>query len=333
MSTAETGGSSKKSKSKRKENVDYDASRFTGKNEERLYNKVWVRNGAVIERKLNIVALENTGIKFVQNFMSRGWINLTKFKAKSVLTLWQEFMANIKDNRETKKGKGKLCSWVWGKKLKMTPDTFVEIFEIPREKNPNFEFPDVGMTDLAVVSQELLLEGDEWDGEVQCNKTCLKDKYLILFLFSCHSLLPLKHTVSMNTARARLLWVIGIGKSIDLPRIMFLSLYTTHKFEDKKGFVPFTGFLTELFKRSGVHIPLDFIRIEPKRVIDRSFLSRSEGQRKKRKLEAGAYGESSIGMDELKEAILDLGREMNTRMSKYRAEVNTRMTKLEEKSG
>ncbi|GFZ18577.1 transmembrane protein, putative [Actinidia rufa] len=305
MSTIETGGSSKKSKSKGKENVDYDASRFTGKNEEKLYNKVWVRNGVVIERKMNIVALENTSINFVQNFTSRGWINLTKFKVESVLTLCQEFMVNIKDNPETEKGKEKLCSWVRGKKLKVTPDTFAEIFEIPREENPDFEFPDVGMSDLAVVSQELLLEGYIWDGE---------------------------STVSMNTARARLLWAIGTGKSIDLPRIMFLSLYATYKAADKKGYVPFIGFLTELFKRNGVHIPLDFTRVEPEGAIDRASLSRSEGQRKKRKLESGAYDESSIGMAELKEVILDLGREMNTRMSEFRAEVNTFMTKLEEES-
>ena len=79
------------------------------------------------------------------------------------------------------------------------------------------------------------MEGDEWDSEVQCNKTRLKDKYLILFLFSCHSFLPLKRTVSMNTARARLLWAIGTGKSIDLPRVMFLSLCATHKSADKRG--------------------------------------------------------------------------------------------------
>ncbi|GFS40604.1 hypothetical protein Acr_00g0069500 [Actinidia rufa] len=185
------GGSSKKSKSKGKEGVDYDASCFTGKNEEKLYNKVWVRNGAVIERKLNVVALENTGIRFVQNFTSRGWINLTKFKAESVLTLCQEFMENIKYNPETEKD------------------------------NPEFEFPDVGMPDLAVVSQELLLEGDKWDGK---------------------------------------------------------------------------------------------------------------GQKKKRRLEAGAYEEPSMGMVELKEAIMNLGIEMGAQMSEFRAEVNSRITSLEEES-
>ena len=82
------GGSSKKSKSKGKESVDYDASCFTGKNEEKLYNKVLIWNGAVIERKLNLVALENTGIRFDQNFTSRGWIDLMKFKTELALTLY-----------------------------------------------------------------------------------------------------------------------------------------------------------------------------------------------------------------------------------------------------
>ncbi|GFS41552.1 hypothetical protein Acr_00g0075060 [Actinidia rufa] len=256
----EHGSPTKRSKSKGKAGVDYDASRFTGKNAENLFNKAR------------------------------------------------------------------------GKKLKVTPDTFDEIFEIPRLENPEFAFSNVGMPDLVVVSQELLLEGDEWDGEVQCNKTRLKDKYLILFLFSCHSLLPLKRTVSMNVARARLLWAIGTGKTIDLPRIMFLSLCATYKALDKRGSVPFTGFLTELFKRSGVHIPLNFIKIEPEGPIDRASLSRSEGQRKKRKLEEEAQEGSAIGMGELKEAILNLGKEMSKQMFEFRKEVNTRLLSLEEES-
>ncbi|GFY90890.1 hypothetical protein Acr_07g0010860 [Actinidia rufa] len=295
----EHGSPTKRSKSKGKVGVDYDASRFTGKNAENLFNKVWIRNGAVFERKLNLVALENSGISFVQNFTTRGWINLAKFKAESVLTLCQEFMANIKHEPETEQGKEKLCSWVRRKKIKVTPNTFADIFEIPREENPEFAFPNVGMPDLAVVSQELLLEGDEWDGEVQCNKTRLKDKYLILFLFSCHSLLPLKRTVSMNVARGRLLWAIGTGKTIDLPRTMFLSLFSTYKASDR-----------------GVQ----------------TSLSRSEGQRKKRKLEEEAQEGSAIGMGELKEAILNLGKEMSKQMAEFREKVNTRLSSLEEES-
>ncbi|GFZ03398.1 hypothetical protein Acr_16g0000220 [Actinidia rufa] len=197
----------------------------------------------------------------------------------------QEFMANIKHNSETKKGKEKLYSWVRGKKLKVTPNTFAEILEIPREDNLEFEFLDVGMPVLAAISHELLLEGEEWDGEVQCNKTRLKDKYLILFLFSCHSLLPLKRMVSMNLTRAKLLWAIGIRKIIDLPRMIFMTLCAPHTASDTRGSVPYTGFYMELFKRSGVRIPLGITRVKLEGAIDRTSLSRSEGQRKKRRLE------------------------------------------------
>ncbi|GFS32080.1 hypothetical protein Acr_00g0020700 [Actinidia rufa] len=195
-------------------------------------------------------------------------------------------MANIKHEPETEQGKEKLCSWVRGKKIKVTPDTFADIFEIPREENPEFAFPNVGMPDLAVIFTRIAVGGG-------------------------------------RMGQARLLWAIGTGKTIDLPRTMFLSLCSTYKASDKRGSVPFTGFLTELFKRSGVHIPLDFIRIEPEGPIDRASLSRSEGQRKKRKLEEEEQEGSAIGMGDLKEAILNLGKEMSKQMAEFREEVNT----------
>ena len=58
-------------------------------------------------------------------------MTLVKFKVESILTLCQEFMANIKHKLVTDEGKERLISWVRGKKLKVSPDTFAEIFEIP----------------------------------------------------------------------------------------------------------------------------------------------------------------------------------------------------------
>ncbi|GFS36492.1 hypothetical protein Acr_00g0046290 [Actinidia rufa] len=195
----ETRRLSKKSKSKGKKGVDYDASRFTSKNEEKLYNKVWIWNGV--------------------------------FKAESALTLCHK----RKYNPETKKGKEKLCSWVCEKKLKVTPDTFAKIYEIPREDNPEFEFLDVGMPDLAVVSQKLLLEGDEWDG---------------------------------------------------------LSL-------------------------EGPLIDLHYLDL------------RGKGKRENwRQL----HEEPPMGMVELKEAIMNLGREMGAQMFEFKVEVNAHVTSLEEES-
>ena len=53
------GTSSQKEKEKESTNLDNDHTRSTKKVEEKLYNRVWVRNHAVIERELDFVSLED----------------------------------------------------------------------------------------------------------------------------------------------------------------------------------------------------------------------------------------------------------------------------------
>ena len=96
-------------------------------------------------------------------------------------------MSNIKHKSVIKKEKEKLISWVRQTKLIVTPNTFTKIFDIPQIENPDFDFPNLVMPDSPTISREMLLANDTWNGEVECNKMCLKDRYLILFLFSCHS--------------------------------------------------------------------------------------------------------------------------------------------------
>ena len=47
-------------------------------------------------------------------------ISLTIFKAESIFTLCQEFMANINHKPVTEKGKERLISWVNGKKIRVS---------------------------------------------------------------------------------------------------------------------------------------------------------------------------------------------------------------------
>ncbi|GFS35916.1 hypothetical protein Acr_00g0042670 [Actinidia rufa] len=79
--------------------------------------------------------------------------------------------------------------------------------------------------------------------------------------------------------------------------------------------VPFTEFLTELFKRHDVHIPIDLTRIETEKPIDKYSLIHSEGQRNKRKLEEGASEQPSIGILALQKAIANLRLDFDTRMT------------------
>ena len=51
------GNGFSKRKGKEPTNIDYDATRFTKKIKEKLYNQVWVRNGTVIEREFHLISL------------------------------------------------------------------------------------------------------------------------------------------------------------------------------------------------------------------------------------------------------------------------------------
>ena len=99
-----------KGKEKEPTNLNYDASRFTKKLEEKLYNRVWVRNGTVIEKKLDLVSSEDICLGYLQDFTNRGWINLTTFKVQSILIICKEFMENIKYRPVTEKGKERLIN-------------------------------------------------------------------------------------------------------------------------------------------------------------------------------------------------------------------------------
>ncbi|GFS40609.1 hypothetical protein Acr_00g0069520 [Actinidia rufa] len=152
------------------------------------------------------------------------------------------------------------------------PDTFTEVFGLPRVENLEFEFSDVGMLNLDAI----------WDGEVQCNKAHLKD-------------------------RANLLWAIGIGKTINLPRKMFVVLCAAYDSYD----------------------PRDLTRIELEKPIERYSLTQSEGQRKKRKLDEGTLEQPLVGIPELQEAIANLRVDFDTHMTTH----DELFSRLEDQSG
>ncbi|GFY91301.1 hypothetical protein Acr_07g0014970 [Actinidia rufa] len=219
----------------------YDDSRFLGVHEEKAYRNIWVNNGAVIERGIRLNAFHSM----------------------------------------TEKGSKLIKSWVRGKKIILTPDTFVRYFGLRRVANPEFDYPNVGAPLVSVLCEELLEKGETWDGVGQCSKKKLCAKYLILFLFSCHSLMPLKRTVSMSLLRAQLLWAIGTGKSIDLPRYMFMQVYHAYAHPNAQGSIPFTCVLTRLFKESKVKIPQDLVTQAQENPIANNALSRSEVQKER----------------------------------------------------
>ena len=64
-------------------------------------------------------------------------------------------MSKIKHKSIIEKGKEKMISWVRGKKLVVTPNTFTKIFDIPWDENLDFSIPDVGMPNLSAISSRI----------------------------------------------------------------------------------------------------------------------------------------------------------------------------------
>ena len=63
------GSSSQRDKGKEKEstNLEYNATQFINKIEEKFYNQVWVRNGAVIKKEFDLNSFEELGFVYLHN--------------------------------------------------------------------------------------------------------------------------------------------------------------------------------------------------------------------------------------------------------------------------
>ncbi|GFS35097.1 hypothetical protein Acr_00g0037810 [Actinidia rufa] len=130
----------------------YDALRFLRVHEERAYRKTWVQNRAVIEKEIR---LNDFGeFTWEKEFADRGWLGLASFNGECVVTLYAEFMENISSPID-EKGNTKIVSWVQGKEIILTPDSFAHYFRLRQVENPNFEYPDVGVPPLSNIEEHV----------------------------------------------------------------------------------------------------------------------------------------------------------------------------------
>ena len=74
---------------------------------EKAYRKIWVENGAVIEREIRLNAFDD--FAWEKEFVNRGWLGLASFKKECVVTLCAEFMENISSS-VAKKGSEHIMS-------------------------------------------------------------------------------------------------------------------------------------------------------------------------------------------------------------------------------
>ena len=97
--------------------------------------------------------------------------------------------------------------------------------------------------------------------------------------------------------------------------------------------MPFIGFLMALFKKHEISIHVDLIRTELEKPIENNSLSRSKGQRKKRKLAASSSEAPTVGIVELQDAITSLRIDFETWMIALDEQSARHTTMLQEIKG
>ena len=140
----------------------------------------------------------------------------------------------------------------------------------------------------------------------------------------------------MSLNRAQLLWAIGIGKSIDLPRYMLLQIYHAYTHPNPKGSILFTCMLTKFIRDSKAKIPQDLITQDQDNPIDYATLSHLEGQKKRRKeveelsrrasFEGGSGQTSGVDNASLQAAMEQQGQKLDA----FIASTDSRLKNIEE---
>ena len=195
--------------------LDYEAEIFNGKDPQRDYRKIWRRKSLALERAIKLEDFEGEPYFWEEAFTQRGWLEFAKFSGVACKHLCGEFFANIISIEEDP-GKEHITSWVRGKNITITPDSIAALCKLKRTEGAQFQFKEDPDIDTTVVASEILLPNQTWEKKF-VGKNVVNDRYLPLFLWSTHNLIPIGRTSEMDTQRGKLLWAIGTGKPIDLP--------------------------------------------------------------------------------------------------------------------
>ena len=193
----------------------------------------------------------------------------------------------------------------------LTPDTFVQIYGVPRVANAQFVWPGLGPEVTEQVYLEILKPGAPRPGDIQLKMKFLKERYLPLFLWTCHTILPLARLSDVSLMRAQLLWAIGTGLTIDLPYYMFMDLYTLYTNPTPLSSIPHTCLLTKLIKGAKVKIPGNAVQEKSKGKITLKTISKSQAQYVRQ------GGEGDEGFVLTKEAWVGHVRKVRRLMSRF----------------
>ena len=209
---------------RREREGEFDATRFRGREQEVEYGRVWNTRKIVVERRWVVSQFEAEPYGWLRPLTDRQWLGLASFRGQYSATLVAEFMANISSDPVCG-DRHILRSWVRGRDIVITPDSFTEQFGLPRVAHPEFTYDGEHPPSHKEMCAEILAPGESWTAS-QIRVRQIAPRYHPLFLWTCYSIFPLGRTVECSRMRGQLLWAIGTGRSIDLPHFMYMALWS-----------------------------------------------------------------------------------------------------------
>ena len=95
---------------------------------------VFTKRGVVCARSIDPKSFRGPPFDWAGEIERRGWGRYAGYSGVAIGALCREFMANIHTVDDTP-GKEKLESWVRGTPIILTPNTFVQIYDVPKVEN------------------------------------------------------------------------------------------------------------------------------------------------------------------------------------------------------
>ncbi|KAK1293939.1 hypothetical protein QJS10_CPA16g01459 [Acorus calamus] len=259
-----------------------DANIFYDRKAKKAFDKLFSKRSLILEREIVLEKIRD--IPSYHNiwtmFQSRGWMDIASLGNVAYPNYVHLFYANIHDilpdNRTFR-------TYLNGKYYTISTQTIAEQLNIPRE--PNAIYYKKLSALKTTISEEICVTELEYYTTIQQSQ--LKPIYRILNTIISHNIVPMGHKSDVTEDRAKLLYMIGTNAPIDLPNIIFDVIVDASISQSSTDSLPFSVFISNMIKSSGVEIPSNETKAYSKSPIDDSTVKRSEGQLRK-KLGAGA---------------------------------------------
>lgn len=230
------------------------------------------RRKVLCERVVDLDRIANGFVN--QQFEHRHWRSILQLEGRIYPRLVQIFYANFSD---WDTGEWRLHSNVLGVELEFSTYTVARFLGLRRVDSPSIPSDNPSQTpSISDVYATLCGSPIEVTGVLRAS--AMTENYQLLHKVVCNTILLTTHQSEVPVERARFLYAIGAGSSIDLASLIVKLVYQASQVTSTSIGLPFGVLLSSFMLSKGV--PADIQFCDQQRAISDVTLKQSLGQRK-----------------------------------------------------